>query len=109
MRSMVKIGAKVVRHGRYVTFQLAEVVVPRELFRKILSLIDDLPPRPAPAWAGGIDGEEKATGGVCLNGGKSGQMAFQTRADLQIQAIGWLRKGCRLSGKCRLIIPCGEA
>ncbi len=44
---LVKIGAKVVRHGRYVTFQLAEVAVPRELFRKILSLIDDLRPRPA--------------------------------------------------------------
>ena len=35
--------------GRYVTFQLAEVAVQRELFRKILSLIDDLRPRPAPA------------------------------------------------------------
>ena len=46
---LVKIGAKVVRHGRYVTFQLAEVAVPRELFRKILSLIEDLRPRPAPA------------------------------------------------------------
>ncbi len=46
---LVKIGAKVVRHGRYVTFQLAEVAVPRELFRKILSLIDDLRPRPTPA------------------------------------------------------------
>ncbi len=33
---LVKIGAKVVRHGRYVTFQLAEVAVPRNLFRKIL-------------------------------------------------------------------------
>ncbi len=31
---LVKIGAKVVRHGRYVTFQLAEVAVPRELFGK---------------------------------------------------------------------------
>ena len=46
---LVKIGAKVVRHGRYVTFQLAGVAVPRELFRRILSLIDDLRPRPAPA------------------------------------------------------------
>jgi hypothetical protein len=46
---LVKIGAKVVSHGRYVTFQLAEVVVPRELFRKILSLIDDLRRRPVPA------------------------------------------------------------
>ncbi len=27
---LVKIGAKVVSHGRYVTFQLAEVAVPRE-------------------------------------------------------------------------------
>ncbi len=46
---LVKIGAKVVSHGRYVTFQLAEVAVPRELFRKILSLIDDLGRRPVPA------------------------------------------------------------
>ncbi len=46
---LVKIGAKVVSHGRYVTFQLAEVAVPRSLFRKILSLIDDLRRRPAPA------------------------------------------------------------
>ncbi len=46
---LVKIGAKVVRHGRYVTFQLAEVAVPKELFRKILSLIDDLRRRPVPA------------------------------------------------------------
>ncbi len=46
---LVEIGVKVVRHGRCVTFQLAEVAVPRELFRNILSQIDDLPPRPAPA------------------------------------------------------------
>ncbi|MCP4316480.1 MAG: IS1380 family transposase [Hyphomicrobiales bacterium] len=45
---LVKIGAKVVHHGRYVTFQLAEIAVPKELFRKILSLIDDLRPRPVP-------------------------------------------------------------
>jgi hypothetical protein len=36
---LIKIGAKVVRHGRYVTFQLAEVAVPRRLFAEILSLI----------------------------------------------------------------------
>ncbi len=29
---LIKIGAKVVRHGRYVTFQLAEVAIPRRLF-----------------------------------------------------------------------------
>ena len=46
---LVKIGAKVVWYGRYVTFQLAEVAVPKELFWKILSLIDELRQRPAPA------------------------------------------------------------
>ncbi len=45
---LVKIGAKVVSHGRYVTFQLAEVAVPMELFRKILNLIDHLLRRPDP-------------------------------------------------------------
>ena len=36
---LVKIGAKVVRHGRYVTFQLAEVAVPGTLFAEILRAI----------------------------------------------------------------------
>ncbi len=45
---LVKIGAKVVSHGRYVIFQLAEVAVPRELLRKILRLIDGLRPAPLP-------------------------------------------------------------
>ncbi len=30
----VKIGAKVVSHGRYVTFQSAEVAIPRDLLRR---------------------------------------------------------------------------
>jgi hypothetical protein len=46
---LVKIGAKVVRHGRYVTLQLAEVAVPRSLFQQILTLIDDLRREPVPA------------------------------------------------------------
>ena len=47
---LVKIGAKVVAHARYVTFQMAEVAVPRDLFRKILRRIDELRP---PAFAAG--------------------------------------------------------
>jgi hypothetical protein len=39
----------VVSHGRYVTFQMAEVAVPREMFRVILSLIARLRAPPAPA------------------------------------------------------------
>ncbi len=45
---LVKIGAKVVRHGRYVTFQLAEVAISRALFAEILRLIDRLRPAPLP-------------------------------------------------------------
>ncbi len=41
---LIKIGAKVVRHGRYITFQLAEVAVSRGLFAKILGLIRRLRP-----------------------------------------------------------------
>ena len=33
---LIKIGAKVVRHGRYITFQMAEVAIPRTLFVEIL-------------------------------------------------------------------------
>ncbi len=36
---LIKIGAKVVRHAKYVTFQMAEVAVPRELFAAILERI----------------------------------------------------------------------
>ncbi len=46
---LIKIGAKVVSHGRYVTFQLAEVAVPRRLFADILSLIARVRASPAPA------------------------------------------------------------
>ncbi len=39
---LVKIGARIVRHGRYVVFQLAEVAVPRALFAAILRQIERL-------------------------------------------------------------------
>jgi hypothetical protein len=46
---LVKIGGKIVRHGRYVTFQMAEVAIPRDLFADILRRIDWLRPKPTPA------------------------------------------------------------
>ncbi len=79
----VKIGAKGVRHGRYVTFQLAEVAIPRALFADILRLIDGLQPSPAPAQAEGIDGEVKSAGEVRLDDGKDGKMAFRARPTYQ--------------------------
>jgi Transposase DDE domain group 1 len=48
---LIKIGAKVVSHGRYVAFQMAEVAIPKNLFADILRLIAQLrpPPDAAPA------------------------------------------------------------
>ena len=48
--NLVKIGAKVIRHGRSIVCQMAEVAVPRSLFAEVLHLIDGLQPRPAPSW-----------------------------------------------------------
>ena len=39
---LIKIGAKIVNHARYVTFQMAEVAIPRPLFREILRRIERL-------------------------------------------------------------------
>ncbi len=65
-----------------------------------------------------INGEENATGEVCLDDGKTDRLAFQARADLQNLAIGWLQRGFSSlgggtvvqfprswmsSGECRLI------
>src|SRR5438874_8203864 len=41
---VVKIGAKVIGHGRYAIFQMAEVAVPRELFGRLLERIARLRP-----------------------------------------------------------------
>src|SRR6478672_4416906 len=46
---LIRIGAKVVSHGRYVTFQLAEVAVSRRMFAEILSLIARMRAPPGPA------------------------------------------------------------
>jgi hypothetical protein len=38
----------VVRHGRDVAFQLAEIAIPRRLFAEILRRVDGLRPKVAP-------------------------------------------------------------
>jgi hypothetical protein len=45
---LIKIGATVVSHGRYVTFQMAEIAIPRNLFADILRMIAELRPPPDP-------------------------------------------------------------
>lgn len=40
---LIKIGCKIVRHAKYITFQLAEVAIPRKIFSQILNRIAALP------------------------------------------------------------------
>ena len=76
---LIQIGAKVVRYGRYVAPQLAEVAVSRDLFRKILSPVDmicnqdPLRRRPRKSTA-----REIPTGEVRLDDDKIGRMGFCT-------------------------------
>ena len=48
---LIKIGARVVSHGRYVAFQMAEVAIPKNLFAEILQLIAELRPPPVTSTA----------------------------------------------------------
>jgi hypothetical protein len=73
---LIKIGAKVVRHGRYVIFQMAEVAIPRQMFQEILRLIAELRPHPPPAPARGVRWlciQELQMGGVRPNARENGR------------------------------------
>ena len=48
---LIKIGAKVVSHGRYVAFRMAEVAIPRNLLADVLRLIAELRPPPVTSTA----------------------------------------------------------
>ena len=48
---LIKVGARLVSHGRYVAFRMAEVAIPRHLFADILRMIADLRPPPVKSTA----------------------------------------------------------
>ena len=48
---LIKIGAKIVSHGRYVAFQMAEVAIPKNLFADILRMIAELRAPPVASTA----------------------------------------------------------
>ena len=48
---LIKIGAKVIGHARYVAFKMAEVAVPKTLFAEILQMIAELRPPPVASTA----------------------------------------------------------
>ena len=77
---LIKIGAKVTSHGRYVTFQLAEVAVSRQMFADILSLIARLRAPPALGMnerRGHV--RQATTGEVCRGAGKATRSALLCR------------------------------
>ena len=39
---LIKTGARLMRHGRYAIFQMAEVAIPRDVFAAILNMINTL-------------------------------------------------------------------
>ena len=45
---LIKIGAKIISHGRYAAFQIAELAIPWKLFGDILRLIAESQPPPDP-------------------------------------------------------------
>ena len=51
---LIKIGAKVINHGRYVAFQMAEAAIPRNLFADVLRLIAKLRAPPVTSTAYGF-------------------------------------------------------
>jgi hypothetical protein len=57
---LVKIGAKIVHHGRSITFQMAEVMAPRALFAEILTRIAQLRVPPAPALPANCPGSHRS-------------------------------------------------
>ncbi len=62
--------------------------MPHNLFQEFLSLKNDLQLSSGPAGAVDNNGQVKTIGGVCLNGRKSGEMAFQTRTSSKIVPSG---------------------
>ena len=71
---LVKIGAKIVRHGRYIVFQMAEVAIPRDLFADILRPIDRLRTTPLPTGRQDRPSCLKTTGPVCPRHGPTGNI-----------------------------------
>jgi hypothetical protein len=98
---LIKIDAKVVRHGRYITFQLAEVSVPRNLFGKSCGgskNCDQVPLHRGPRKS--TARQKKAMGEVRLDDEKLGRMGFRTRPNRNRRAIRRLSRNAVSLAAC---------
>jgi hypothetical protein len=98
-QKLIKIGAKVVFHARYVTFQMTEVAVPREVFKAILERIErheDARSCTGLTHAGvdivGMDGKWRR-GGLGPLRSQDGPEGHNSRESLLARG-SWLRTGC---------------
>ena len=86
---LIKIGAKVVSHGRYVTFQMAEVAVPRQMFAR--NPVADRPPARA--------ARTRMTGRSVRCGGRRWQKCALIEAKQRVSALrGGQRGGLAANG-----------
>jgi hypothetical protein len=96
---LVKIGAKVVRQSKYVTFHLAEVAVPRQLFAAILELIGRLAMRLAVCRSGQEARLSRIQSGLWRE--RRGMYGLGARN----HARAPLRSGCRAPGSPEVVQP----
>jgi hypothetical protein len=101
---LIRIGAKVVSHGRYVAFQMAEVAIPRNLFADILRMIAEL--RPLPGHVDSLRGwvlrvPTKTMREVCLDNKKLAANRLSTGVRQPPNCIGSQRDGLRLENRRR--------
>src|SRR5262249_2115782 len=107
---LIKIGAKVVSHGRYVIFQMAEVAIARQMFQEILRLIAKLRPQPPPALASDVRCHQFKSNRQkeCVQmPGKWPDQTLDQAFGLPevLVAVSTSRPSCKRAGKTRTLMP----
>ena len=107
---LVKIGAKVVSHGRYIIFQMAEVAIARQMFQEILRLIAELRPQPPPRQRETFDVmhsrvTDRRSASKCQ--GKWPDQSLDQAFGLPevLVAVSTSRLSCKRAGKTRTLMP----
>jgi len=79
---LIKVGAKVVSHGRYVTLQMAEVTVSRQMIADIVALIAQLRAPPARRREGELGQmmRQTTTAKVRLEAGKATRFSASAKS-----------------------------